>query len=252
MMSTPSIRLQRFLARSGAASRRGSENLMTAGRVTVNGIVVTQLGTKIDPDCDIVAVDGIQIRHSDKARWLMLHKPAGTVTTMNDPQGRATVAELVADAYIPGLFPVGRLDRDTTGLLLFTTDGEAAHRLLHPRHHVSKTYIAEVEGVPISAELTALSRGILLEDGLTAPAEVELCPPARHDLPGAGEVSWVRMSITEGRKRQVRRMCAAIGHPTISLQRISFGPLELDDLQPGTWRFLTEAEQHQLQDAIES
>uniref|UniRef100_UPI0022E1E4E4 pseudouridine synthase n=1 Tax=Eggerthella sinensis TaxID=242230 RepID=UPI0022E1E4E4 len=155
------MRLQKFLARAGAASRRGSENLMTAGRVTVNGDVVTELGSKVDPLVDEVAVDGAVVRLADGPITLMLHKPAGFVTTMSDPQGRPTVAELVPTERYPGLFPIGRLDYDTTGLLLFSTDGELGNGLLHPKHHVTKRYLACVEGTPTERELAlpGLRRG---------------------------------------------------------------------------------------------
>ena len=159
------MRLQKFLARAGAASRRGSENLMTAGRVTVNGEVVTELGSKVDPLVDEVAVDGAVVRLADGPVTIMLHKPAGFVTTMSDPQGRPTVAELVPTERYPGLFPIGRLDFDTTGLLLFSTDGELGNGLLHPKHHVTKRYLACVEGRPTERDLEFLRRGIELDDG---------------------------------------------------------------------------------------
>ena len=186
------MRLQRFLARAGVASRRGSEALMTAGRVTVNGVVATELGTKVDTDVDIVEVDGVRVRWSDEPVYLMLNKPAGYLTTMSDPQGRPCVAELVPVAEHPGLFPVGRLDFDTTGLLLFTTDGDLGHALLHPSHHVKKTYIALVDGAMHDDELAPLRRGIVLDD-LPLPTRTE--PGARasqrddvsRDLASRGE-----------------------------------------------------------------
>ncbi|MDO5791890.1 MAG: pseudouridine synthase, partial [Coriobacteriia bacterium] len=168
------MRLQKFLARAGAASRRGSENLMTAGRVTVNGQVVTELGSKVDPLVDQVAVDGVPVRLEGGPVTIMLHKPAGYVTTMSDPQGRPTVAELVPTDRFPGLFPIGRLDFDTTGLLLFSTDGELGNGLLHPRHHVEKRYLALVNGKPTPEQLAQLERGIQLDDGMTAPAKAAL------------------------------------------------------------------------------
>ena len=142
------MRLQKFLARAGVASRRGSEDLMTAGRVSVNGQIVTELGSKVDPKVDVVCVDGREVHLEDGSVYLMLHKPKGYLTTMDDPQGRPCVAQLVPRGRYPGLFPVGRLDKDTTGLLLFTTDGDMGQRLLHPKHHVDKTYQAHVAGVP--------------------------------------------------------------------------------------------------------
>ncbi len=224
------MRLQKFLARAGAASRRGSEDLMTAGRVAVNGIVVTELGSKVDPTCDVVTVDGREVRLGDEPRYVVLNKPAGYVTTMDDPQGRPTVRELVPDD-IPGLFPVGRLDLDTTGLLLFTTDGELSHRLLHPRYHVAKTYRVLVQGIPAEDKLRRLRSGIKLDDGPTKPAQVRIlhCDPAECTL---------EVTITEGRKRQVKRMFGAIWHPVIELHRESFGPISVTGLREGEWREL--------------
>jgi 23S rRNA pseudouridine2605 synthase len=197
--------------------------------VSVNGRVITELGSRVDPLTDIVEVDGVRVSLGDAPAYLMLNKPAGYVTTMSDPQGRPTVAELVPQEPA-GLFPVGRLDRSTTGLLLFTTDGTLAHTLLHPRYHVEKTYIAEVEGCPSEAELGDLRRGVILEDGPTAPARARIMradPPAK-----------VEIAIREGRKRQVRRMFAQIGHPVLTLRRVSFGPLSLGDLAEGQHRHL--------------
>ena len=230
------MRLQKFLARAGAASRRGSENLMTAGRVTVNGEVVTELGSKVDPKTDVVCVDGREVRLAEGPVYIMLYKPAGYLTTMDDPQGRACVASLVPKERYPGLYPVGRLDKDTTGLLLFTTDGDMGQRLLHPKHHVNKTYIAHVEGVPKKSDLTLLRSGIMLDDGMTAPAEARLLG-VRED--GSSDIELI---IHEGRKRQVKRMCSRIHHPVIELHRASFGPLELVDVEMGEWRLLTEDE----------
>lgn len=229
------MRLQRFLARAGVASRRGSEALMTAGRVTVNGVVATELGTKVDTDVDVVEVDGVRVRWSDEPVYLMLNKPAGYLTTMSDPQGRPCVAELVPVAEHPGLFPVGRLDFDTTGLLLFTTDGDLGHALLHPSHHVKKTYIALVDGTMHDDELAPLRRGIVLDDGPCQPAPSQV-------LERRSGTTLVEISLREGRKNQVKRMLGAIGHPVLELHRPTFGPLELTDIEEGSWRYLTDAE----------
>jgi 23S rRNA pseudouridine2605 synthase len=245
------MRLQRFLARAGVASRRGSENLMCAGRVQVNGVVVTELGSKVDPSYDVVTVDGKVCRLEDEHCYLVLDKPAGFVTTMRDPQGRPCVADLVPTERYPGLFAVGRLDRDTTGALLFTTDGDAAQGLLHPSHHVRKHYLALVEGVVQDHELEVLRQGIELDDGRCQPAEAEVLPA--HD-PRASLVagSWpsgssvVGLGIHEGRKHQVKRMLSAIGHPVISLHRDAFGPIGVPGMQEGTWRLLNEDEQRVL------
>jgi 23S rRNA pseudouridine2605 synthase len=224
------LRLQKFLARSGVASRRGSEELMTAGRVAVNGVVVTQLGAKVDPATDVVTVDGEVVEFQTGPVTLMLHKPAGYVTTMDDPQGRPTVAELMPEG-LPGLFPVGRLDRDTTGLLLLTTDGELGFRLLHPRFHVQKVYRATVDGVPSDDDLARLRAGIELDDGPTRPAGARL-------LERCGSTAVVELVISEGRKRQVKRMLSAVGHPVVALHREGFGPLELGSLPEGQTREL--------------
>ncbi|MCL2024212.1 MAG: rRNA pseudouridine synthase [Coriobacteriia bacterium] len=238
------MRLNRFLARAGVASRRGSEDLMTAGRVSVNGVIVRELGTKVDGDVDEVAVDGRVVTLEHGAVYLALNKPAGYYSTMSDPHARHIVAELVPVDTYPGLFPVGRLDADTTGLLLFTTDGELAHRLLHPKWHVFKCYIAGVEGLPDDCDLQRLRDGVELEDGMTAPAHIERM--AREDgSEDAGihaGTTMLEIALREGRNRQVRRMCEAIGHPVRTLERGAFGPIELGDLAPGHWRMLNEDE----------
>ena len=269
------MRLQRFLARAGVASRRGSENLMTAGRVTVNGVVVSELGSKVDPRCDEVAVDGLPVKWGDAPVTLMLHKPAGVLTTMDDPQGRPTVAQLVPVDRYPGLYPIGRLDGDTTGLLLFSTDGRLGHGLLHPSHHVSKSYLACVDGVPSEKALERLREGVLLDDGMTAPARAELLSARQAEdalglmaLPDEGVPSGanerrrmlaqarrqrrsvVRLVLSEGRKHQVKRMLAAVGHPVLALHRERFGPLELGDLPQGSWRELSADELCELEGAL--
>ena len=251
------MRLQRFLARAGVASRRGSERLMTAGRVSVNGVVVTELGSKVDPERDVVTVDGRVCRIDERPFSAILNKPAGYVTTMSDPFGRPTVAELVPTGEHPGLFPVGRLDQDTTGLLLFTTDGDLGQALLHPSRHVEKHYVALVVGTPTERELDRLRRGVMLDDGPTAPARVELIAP---DNPlysvvapggagrrGSGEPNAVvGLTIHEGRKHQVKKMLLEVGHRVLALHRDAFGPLGLGDLAEGAWRDLTEAETSEL------
>ena len=237
------MRLQKFLARAGVASRRGSEDLMTAGRVSVNGQVVTELGSKVDPKVDVVCVDGREVHLEDDSVYLMLYKPKGYLTTMDDPQGRPCVAQLVPRDLYPGLYPVGRLDKDTTGLLLFTTDGDMGQHLLHPKHHVDKMYQAHVDGVPNEVDLARLSGGIMLDDGLTAPARVRIVAE-RPD--GSSDIELV---IHEGRKRQVKRMCSAVHHPVLDLHRSSFGPLELVDVEEGAWRLLRDDEVASLREA---
>lgn len=270
------MRLQKFLARAGVASRRGSENLMTAGRVSVNGQVVTELGSKVDPLVDTVAVDGMPVSLTDGSVTLMLHKPLDVLTTMSDPQGRPTVATLVPAAEHPGLFPIGRLDKDTTGLLLFSTDGELGNGLLRPKGHVTKSYLALLEGKPSRGQLEQLRVGIELDDGMTLPAQVELLngkdktaalevleapsavpseASARYAAICRGrafERTVVRIGIHEGRKRQVRRMFHAIGHPVLALHRERFGPLELGGVPRGSWRLLTDAEVAALRAAMDA
>ena len=228
------MRLQKFLARAGVASRRGSEDLMTAGRVTVNGCVVTELGAKVDPLVDVVAVDGAPAFLATGPVYFALNKPTGVMTTMSDPQGRPTVASFMPAGY-PGMFPVGRLDFDTEGLLLLTTDGDLAQKLLHPRHHVPKTYYVEVDGVPTEEDLRRLRDGVDLDDGMTAPAEARL-------LKTQGRGAAIELTIREGRKRQVKRMASAVRHPVMFLRRVKFGDVELGDMKPGEVRELTREE----------
>lgn len=275
-MGDEAMRLQKFLARAGVASRRAAEELIVAGRVTVNGAVRAELGTKVDPACDEIAVDGRPVSLPDAGSvTIMLHKPAGFVTTMSDPQGRPCVADLVPTERFPGLYPIGRLDRDTTGLLLFSTDGELGNALLHPRHHVEKSYLALVEGVPTERELDRLREGVELSDGMSLPAKVDALAGAAEraardelDLRGEGAsghgharrlhgargsrergATIVRVTIREGRKREVRRMLEAVGHPVAALHRDLFGPLSLDGLSRGAWRRLSAAEERALKDA---
>ena len=239
------MRLQKFLARAGVASRRHAEEVIAAGRVTVNGVRVTEMGVKVDPAADVVAVDGAPVALPEENATFLLHKPAGYVTTMSDPQGRPTVAALMADELLahPGLFPVGRLDTDTTGLLLFTDDGQLGHGLLHPRRHVEKTYLALVEGVPDAGDVRRLRQGVLLDDGPTLPAAVRVLEGA-----DACRGSYVEVRLREGRNRQVRRMLEAVGHPVIALHREAFGPLVLGDLPRGASRPLAEEEVTRLKE----
>lgn len=236
------VRLQKFLARAGVASRRASEKLIEAGRISVNGQAVTELGTKVDPEADEVRLDGAPVRKAAEAVTLMLNKPAGYLTSMKDPQGRPCVAQLVPLDEFPALYPLGRLDYDTTGLLLFSTDGELGNAVLHPSHHVDKTYRALVKGKPSEAALDRLRSGVVLDDGPTQPAEVRLAGRK-------GKNAYVEIIIHEGRKRQVKRMCEAIGHPVLQLHRVSFGPLELGDLPEGKYRVLSEQEAAALERA---
>ncbi len=227
-------RLQKWLAYCGYGSRRACEQLIEQGRVQVNGVVAT-LGTKVDPERDIITVDGKRVQPPPRRVYLMLNKPRGYVTTRKDPHAPRTVMELLRDAPAP-VFPVGRLDADSEGLLLFTNDGEFANRLLHPRYKLPKTYRVWVRGKPSERALRRLREGVLLEDGITAPAQVKL-------LKADAAQSLLEITIHEGRKRQIRRMCQAVGHPVVRLMRIAIGDLRLPrDLKPGQWRELTPAE----------
>ena len=252
------MRLQRFLARAGVASRRGSENLMTAGRVTVNGRVTSELGSKVDPLVDVVAVDGVEVRLSDGYAYLVLNKPMGYLSTMHDPQGRPCVERLVPTKRFPGLFPVGRLDFDTTGLLLFTTNGDAAQRMLHPSMHVWKHYVALVRGVPTAEQLERLRRGVMLDDGPAQPAEAKLLhrsdplalPVAPEGVPYGHAVVGLR--IHEGKKHQVKRMLKAVGHDVVRLHRDEFGPIALGEVASGCWRELTAEERTAIEDLTDT
>ena len=240
------MRLQKFLARAGVASRRGSEDLMSAGRVRVNGQVVTELGSKVDPACDVVEVDGRQVTLAAGPTYLVLNKPEGVITTMDDPQGRPTVVPYVPTERFPGLFPVGRLDRDTTGVLLFMTDGDLSSALLHPSSEVEKTYHAVVRGRIDEEALDRLRAGVVLDDGPCVPARCrELTAQEASDVTCgrlADDESAVELTITEGRKREVKRMLKAVGHPVVELNRVSFGPITAEGLEPGSWRLLSAAE----------
>ena len=228
-------RLQKVLAQAGIGSRRASEELIEAGRVRVNG-EVARLGRRVDPEVDVVEVDGAQIGVKPGLVHLLLNKPAGVITTAADPQGRPTVLDLVPPE--PRLFPVGRLDADSEGLLLLTNDGDLAHRLTHPSFGVEKEYLVEVEGEPARGVLRRLREGVDLDDGVTAPAKVA----ALGDR-------LLRITIHEGRNRQVRRMCEAVGHPVRRLVRTRIGPLAERDLAPGEWRPLTQDEVRALERA---
>lgn len=231
-------RLQKILARAGVASRRASEELILAGRVRLNGEVVTRLGTRAVAGVDRIEVDGRPIGEREPLAYVMLYKPRGYVTTLHDPQGRPTVADLVRDAPVR-LYPVGRLDYDTEGLLLLTNDGELAHALAHPSSGVAKTYVARVRGVPTAAKLRTLQQGVMLEDGITAPARARLLGVRQDRRNPRNQVAAVEITLHEGRNRQVRRMLAAVGHEVIHLQRTRIGPLRLVGLQPGQYRYLT-------------
>jgi 23S rRNA pseudouridine2605 synthase len=221
-------RLQKVLARAGFGSRRACEQLITAGRVEVND-AIAELGQRVDPEHDRVTVDGVAVSVLPGLVHYLLNKPRGVVTTADDPMGRPTVIEIVPDD--PRVFPVGRLDVDTEGLLVLTNDGELAQRLTHPSFGVDKEYLVEVEGRPGAGALRALRRGVDLDDGRSAPARVGVVAPG-----------VLRIVIHQGRKRQVRRMCETVGHPVRRLVRTRIGPVTDPGLVPGQWRRLTTSE----------
>jgi 23S rRNA pseudouridine2605 synthase len=232
------------------ASRRAADELIASGAVRVNGESPPKTGLLIDPDKDRVTVNGRAVKPVTRHRYIVLNKPLGVITTAKDESSRTTVLDVVGDEGKGGhrLFPVGRLDADTSGLLLLTDDGDLAYRLTHPGYKVAKEYVAHVTGNPSTADLEALRRGVKLDDGVTAPAEVEvirITPGSR-----ASAIAEVRVVIREGRHRQVRRMLHAIGHKVQSLRRVGFGPLKLGRLKVGGWRVLGEAEVEALQRAV--
>lgn len=242
-------RLQKILARAGHGSRRSAETIITSGRVRLNGEVVRELGTQADPAVDRIEVDGTPLEFSLARTYLAMHKPPGVVTTAHDPQGRATVMSLLPPDLPPHVLPIGRLDRDTEGLLLFTDDGEFAHRLSHPRFEIEKEYYALIDGEPTPIALDLLRRGVEIEGQLTAAARVEVAPPPLGHHPRIGHV-WLRLVIHEGRKRQVRLMTAAVGHQTRSLVRARIGDVVLGRQPAGTVRALSKREIDALSRAV--
>jgi 23S rRNA pseudouridine2605 synthase len=227
------VRIQKLLSRAGVASRREAETLMLQGRVRVNGRVVTTLGTRVDPARDRVELDGQEVG-PEPLRWVAFHKPPGLLTTRDDPQGRPTVYDHLPPE-LGSLGYVGRLDRDTEGLLLLSNDGDVVHRLLHPSSEVERVYEAEVEGAPDAATLARLTRGVELDDG---PARARSAEALGHRHGHA----LLALVLAEGRKREVRRLLEAVGHPVARLVRVRFGPVELGDLPPGAWRDLEPTE----------
>jgi len=237
---TQGERLQKVMAAAGVASRRVSEDLIVAGRVTVNGKVVTELGTRVDPATDKVAVDGTAVQLDTSRRYVMLNKPVGVVSSMRDEQGRPDLSRFTA-GYPERLFNVGRLDAETSGLLILTNDGELAHVLAHPSFGVTKTYIARVRGLVTPQTLSRLTKGVELEDGPIAADKAKLLQSNQRE----GE-SLVEITLHSGRNRIVRRMLAEVGHPVVELVRRQFGPLHLGTLKVGQLRDLTKAELGQL------
>ena len=233
------IRLQKYLAVCGIASRRASEKIIIDGRVSVNGKTVTQLGTCVD-ELDIVTVDGSPVSPEAEKHYIAYNKPIGEVTTAHDPEGRSTVMDKFSD-YPVRLFPVGRLDYDSEGLILLTNDGDMMNRVLHPSHEVLKTYWTKMSNHVTPDEITALRKGVMIDGKITSPASVRLIRENIFD-------TVLLISIHEGRNRQVRRMAEAVGHKVISLRRVGFGPVSLGNLPVGMWRPLTAAEISKLKE----
>ncbi len=236
------VRLQKVIAQAGVASRRKAEAMIAEGRVSVNGRTVRELGVRVDPQRDHVKVDGRHLKPSPPPVYLILHKPKGYVSSLNDPAGRPTILDLLAGVRLR-VFPVGRLDFESEGLMLLTNHGEMAETLLHPRYHVPKTYLTKVKGVLSREKIAVLERGIGLEEGQTKPATVK-------KMGIATENSWLEITISEGRKHQIRRMLEAVGHPVLKLKRVRFGPLALGGLPPGRYRYLTDQEANALRSVM--
>ena len=244
-----SERLQKILARAGHGSRRAAELLITAGRVSVNGAVVTDLGVRADAEVDQIELDGVPIVMPSGHVYIALNKPAGVLTTVSDPEGRRTVMELLPAGLPPHVFPIGRLDRDTEGLLLFTNEGEFAHRMAHPRYEIDKEYVALVDGIPTQPAIDELRTGVVIEGKRTSPAEVDLTPgPSGFTTPPGH--AWLRLVIHEGRKRQVRLMCGSVGLPVKALIRTRIGGVTLAKLARGTTRMLSPQEAASLRQLV--
>lgn len=227
------IRLQKYLAEAQVASRRKSEEIIIAGRVSVNNKVVTELGTKVESDSDIVKVDGKVVRICEKMVYILLNKPEGCVTTVKEQFNRKSVLDYVSDVK-ERIYPVGRLDYDTSGLLILTNDGELTYRLTHPKHNVNKTYIADVDREPTEEDMKKFESGIVIDGRKTAPAKIRIIKK--------GKLISLEIKIHEGRNRQVRKMCSAINCNVINLKRIALGDIELGNIEKGSYRELNENE----------
>jgi pseudouridine synthase len=237
------VRLNRFLSLAGVASRREADRWILEGRVSVNNKIIDELGVKVDEEKDFVQVDGRRVQPKLKIVYVLLNKPTGCLVTLKDPFGRATVKSLLP-ASLGRVFPVGRLDQGSEGLLLLTNDGELAFRLAHPRFGVKKIYVAKVRGEPGKEALRRLEKGVYLEGEKTAPAKVAL-------LSAGPKSSRLRLELREGRKREVREMCRAVGHPVLELRRVEFAGLSLEGLKPGEWRPLEPGEVRRLKALVD-
>jgi 23S rRNA pseudouridine2605 synthase len=233
-------RLQKILSTAGISSRRASEALILEGRVTVNGAPVTELGSKADPDVDDIRVDGRRVKIAQARRYILMYKPRGYITSRSDPQQRPTVIDLLVKGGVRGyVYPVGRLDYDSEGLLLLTSDGELAERLMHPSHEVEREYQARVLGVPDRHTIERLSKGIVIDGRRTSPADVRV----QKVIEGtSGDQAVLSIVVHEGRNRQVRRMCEAVGHPVVRLRRMRIGPITDEHIRPGEFRDLSDKE----------
>jgi 23S rRNA pseudouridine2605 synthase len=234
------IRLQKILSTAGISSRRASETLITEGRVTVNGTPVTELGSKADPDTDDIRVDGRRVKAAGRRRYILMYKPRGYITTRSDPEQRPTVLDLLNKGGVREyVYPVGRLDYESEGLLLLTSDGDLAEKLMHPSHAVPREYHVRVRGVPSAETIDRLSRGVVLDGRKTQPAEVGIVKLIDSTT---GQDAILSVLIHEGRNRQVRRMCEAVGHRVSRLKRVRIGPITDDDIRPGEFRDLSDKE----------
>lgn len=228
------IRLNKFLSQAGVASRREADKLISEGRIGVNNEIVQTLGAKIDDEKDVITIDGKRIKPKEEFQYLILYKPSGYLVTLKDPLQRPTILDLIPNLK-SRVFPVGRLDFDSEGLLLLTSDGELANRLMHPRYRIKKVYVVNVKSIPERSRLQTLEKGVRIDGKKTAPAKVRL-------LKAGSKSALVRIELTEGRKREVRRMFEAIGHPVRELKRVQFAELNLKNLKRGQWRHLTPTE----------
>ena len=236
----PLLRLQKILSAAGVSSRRASERLIQEGRVTVNGETVTELGSKADPDADDIRVDGRRVKTATPRRYILMYKPRGYITSRSDPQQRPTVIDLLAKGGVRDyVYPVGRLDYESEGLLILTSDGELAERLMHPSHAVPREYEARVRGVPDRHALERLANGVVLDGRKTSPADVTL---GRIIDTKSGEDAVLSIVLREGRNRQVRRMCEVVGHPVVRLRRVRIGSIRDDQIRPGEFRDLDDRE----------
>lgn len=226
-------RLQKYLAECGIASRRKCEQLILSGRVKINGIVVKELGTKVKPEVDVVEFDGKVIKRNIEYIYIMLNKPTGYITSVKDQFSRPTVLDLVN--LKERVYPVGRLDYNTSGLLILTNDGELAYKLTHPKHEIIKTYIAKIKGLPDETDIIKFKNGLKIDGYVTSKADIKI-------IDKKISTSIVEIKVHEGRNRQVRKMCDAIGHPVITLKRTKIGDLSLDGLEVGHWRYLNKKE----------